>query len=49
MIFQIWEITDHVSRCIAYRTREDIKAEFYDMEIGEQRPLGNDLFIMRAS
>ena len=47
--FQLWEFTDYVSRCFARRTQEQVREEYYDMVVGEQRQLHNpDYWIIRT-
>lgn len=57
--FEIWEQGDvkfrksdgaclYEDRCIAVRNEEEVKRDFYDMWIGEQRSLNNpSYYIMR--
>jgi hypothetical protein len=46
-MYEIWEFSDTVSRCIARRTKEEIQDRFHDMKIGEQRQLSEDTYITR--
>lgn len=54
MEFQLWEDRPPAmfvleSRCFAKRTKEQVKEEYHDMEIGEVRQLKNkDHWIVRS-
>ena len=51
MIFEIWEITNNVSKCIARRSEDDVREEYHDMKIGEQRQsdVSESFFVIRAA
>ncbi|MCK5608617.1 hypothetical protein KAR91_42435 [Candidatus Pacearchaeota archaeon] len=51
MVFEIWEFTDHVSKCIARRSQDDVREEYHDMKIGEQRQseVNSSFFVMRTA
>ena len=48
MVFELWEFTDHVSKCFARRTDKTVKKEFHSMKVGEQRKIADTHYIMRV-